>query len=170
MTRNEKPLRWTKLTHQFNSWWWWWDINKSPWFSSGNCCLRLLFLYLKFIFEWKRRSCSVSVAVKIRKTGPDSLPWCQCTCKTKKSFGVNVLMTLFRTVGLSMSSHSVVPVISVACWSTVCVLICMHVCMYVCMYVRSTVCIYSMYFVVNQLWDKFFFFLIWIVQFHLVFF
>ena len=44
-------------------------------------------------------------------------------------------MTLFRTVGLSMSSHSVVPVISVACWSTVCVLICMHVCMYVCMYV-----------------------------------
>ena len=67
MTRNEKPLRWTKLTHQFNSWWWWWDINKSPWFSSGNCCLRLLFLYLKFIFEWKRRSCSVSVAVKIRK-------------------------------------------------------------------------------------------------------
>ena len=107
---------------------------------------------------------------KFVKTGPDSLPWCQCTCKTKKSFGVNVLMTLFRTVGLSMSSHSVVPVISVACWSTVCVLICMHVCMYVCMYVRSTVCIYSMYFVVNQLWDKFFFFLIWIVQFHLVFF
>ena len=107
---------------------------------------------------------------KFVKTGPDSLPWCQCTCKTKKSFGVNVLMTLFRTVGLSMSSHSVVPVISVACWSTVCVLICMHVWMYVCMYVRSTVCIYSMYFVVNQLWDKFFFFLIWIVQFHLVFF
>ena len=45
---------------------------------------------------------------KFLKTGPDSLPWCQCTCKTKKSFGVNVLMTLFRTVGLSMSSHSVV--------------------------------------------------------------
>ena len=67
MTTNEKPLSWTNLTHQFNSWWWWWDINKSPWFSSGNCCLRLLFLYLKFIFEWKRRSCRISVAVKIRK-------------------------------------------------------------------------------------------------------